>query len=288
MDLSGRPSEGRNDLYQKIKKYAYEIRMMELDEYLYGMNKKKIDNEKAYNIIIDAPDSESNPSILFWNAVLADPREPYYKSPRVEKNESKANAFYHWAVDLDIEGMAESGDQYACVCLGEMYYHGRGVDENDSTAVKWFRYAVEQGYANAQFNLGMMYLNGWGVDKNDSTAVEWFRSAAEQGHARAQFNLGWMYFIGVDENVSAAVKCYREAAEQGHANAQFHLGRMYKNGWGVDKNDSTAVEWYREAAEQGHSDAQFNLGQMYEKGWGVDRNDLTAEEWLLKSLCDLD
>ena len=37
------PREGMNDLYQKIDKYIYEIRMMELDEYLYGMNRKKID-----------------------------------------------------------------------------------------------------------------------------------------------------------------------------------------------------------------------------------------------------
>ena len=50
MDLSNiiaspAPRKGINDLYQKINKYVYEIRMMELDEYLYGMNKKKIDQE---------------------------------------------------------------------------------------------------------------------------------------------------------------------------------------------------------------------------------------------------
>ena len=48
-----------DDLNQKIDKYIYEIRMMELDEYLYGMNRKKMDMEKAYDIVIDIPDSES-------------------------------------------------------------------------------------------------------------------------------------------------------------------------------------------------------------------------------------
>jgi len=35
--------KGMNDLHQKIDKYVYEIRMIELDEYLHGMNRKKID-----------------------------------------------------------------------------------------------------------------------------------------------------------------------------------------------------------------------------------------------------
>jgi len=50
------PREEMNNLYHKINKYVYEIRMMELDEYLYGMNRKKIDREKAYVIVINAPD----------------------------------------------------------------------------------------------------------------------------------------------------------------------------------------------------------------------------------------
>jgi len=49
-----------NDLYQKINNYVFEIQMIELNEYLYGMNRKKTDTEKAYDIIIDAPDSECN------------------------------------------------------------------------------------------------------------------------------------------------------------------------------------------------------------------------------------
>ena len=54
------PRKGMNDLYQKINKYVYKIRMMELHEYLYGMNRKKIDREKAFDLIIDARDSNSN------------------------------------------------------------------------------------------------------------------------------------------------------------------------------------------------------------------------------------
>jgi len=63
MDVSGAkpssaPREGMNDLYLKINKYVYEIRMIELNEYLDVINRKKIEMEKTYKMIIDAPDSE--------------------------------------------------------------------------------------------------------------------------------------------------------------------------------------------------------------------------------------
>jgi len=174
------PRERVNDLYQKI------------DEYLNGMNRKKIDMEKAYETIIDAPNSESNAILNVWKGFFADPKWLCYKTSRVGKNKSRANAFYRKAVDLDIEGMAEDGDQYACAFLGVMYQYGDGVDYNYSTAVEWYCKAAKQGHSDAQFNLGVMYELGLGVDKNHSTAVEWYRKGAEQGNAAAQYKLDYL------------------------------------------------------------------------------------------------
>jgi len=238
--------------------------MIEFGEYLYGMNRKKIDTEKAYEMIIDAPDSECNAILNVWKGHFAHFGLPYYKSSRVKKNPNTAKAFYRKAVELDIEGMAEAGDQYAQACLGYMYRYRSGVDNNEATAVEWYRKAAEQGHADAQFNLGLMYRYGDGVDKNEATAVEWYRKAADQGHADAQFYLGLMnrYGYGVDKNDSTAVEWYRKAAEQSHADAQYNLGLMYECGLGVDKNHSTGVEWYRKAAEQGHLYAQKRLDRL--------------------------
>ena len=58
------------------------------------------------------------------------------------------------------------------------------------------RIAAERGDADAQYNLGMMYADGRGVPQDDTTAVEWFQKAAEQGHALAQKNLGVVYEQG--------------------------------------------------------------------------------------------
>ena len=69
--------------------------------------------------------------------------------------------------------LAERGLASAQFYLGVMYDDGKGVTENDETAVKWYTLAAEQGDAKAQHNLGWMYDNGKGVVENDETAVKW-------------------------------------------------------------------------------------------------------------------
>ena len=52
---------------------------------------------------------------------------------------------------------------------------------DETTAVRSFTLAAEQGNANAQYNLGLMYDIGEGVPQDDKTAVKWFELAAKQG-----------------------------------------------------------------------------------------------------------
>ena len=53
-------------------------------------------------------------------------------------------------------------------------------------AVKWYRKAAEQNYADAQVNLGVCYMEGQGVGKDYVEAVKWYRKAAEQGNEFAK------------------------------------------------------------------------------------------------------
>ena len=203
-----------------------------------------------------------------WKGHFADPELPRYESFFVEENESEANEFYRLAVDLDIERMAEDGDKYAQTCFEQMYRHGRGVDENVLSAVKWFRKAAEeQSHADAQNKVGAMYEYGEGVDENAFIAAEWYRKAAEQSHADAQCNLGAIYDYGwgVDKDYSTAMEWYSKAAEQDCARGLFELGCMYDHGKGVDENLSTAEHWYRKALERGYVDAQRNLYILADK-----------------------
>jgi protease YdgD len=54
------------------------------------------------------------------------------------------------------------------------------VEQDYAEAVKWFRFAAEQGRADAQYALGSMYLNGRGVKQDYILAYMWFDLSAAQ------------------------------------------------------------------------------------------------------------
>ena len=67
-----------------------------------------------------------------------------------------------------------------------MYASGRGVPQDNTEAVAWYRKAAEQGDAVAQQGLGYMYANGRGVPLDRIEAALWYRKAAEQGDPNAK------------------------------------------------------------------------------------------------------
>ena len=159
---------------------------------------------------------------------------------------------------------AQRGEARAQNDLGVCYHDGKGVTQNYSQAMYWYRKAADQDYYYAQYNLGVCYYYGLGVTTDYYQAVYWYRKAANQGYADAQCNLGYCYHHGkgVTTDYSQAVYWYRKAADQGYALAQNNLGACYENGEGVTKDVDQAIEWYRKAAKKGNTTAQGNLKRL--------------------------
>jgi TPR repeat protein len=176
--------------------------------------------------------------------------------------------------------LAKQGNADAQYKLGEMYYYGEGVPQDDKTAVKWYTLAAKQGNARAQNNLGLMYYRGQGVPQDYKTAVKWYTLSAKQGFADAKRFLERLRSeIANQKGLTAyksgdyatALRELEPLAKQGNADAQSKLGWMYETG-GFDQvpfNNKTAVRWYTLAAKQGNAESQFNLGSMYHLGKGV-------------------
>ncbi len=127
--------------------------------------------------------------------------------------EAYAKGRYSLALRL-LQPLAEQGDARAQAVLGLIYYHGRGVKQDDAEAAKWFRLAADQDEPRAQFNLGVMHAEGQGVPQDYVQAIKWYRLAAEQGEARAMFNLGVSYAEGqgTDQNYILAYMWFNLAA----------------------------------------------------------------------------
>ena len=67
---------------------------------------------------------------------------------------------------------AEHGLARSMEKLGNMYEYGRGVEENEVEAFKWYMRAAELGNKDALANVGWCYQEGHGVDSNINKAIE--------------------------------------------------------------------------------------------------------------------
>ena len=84
--------------------------------------------------------------------------------------------------------------------------------------------------------------------------LKYFRLAVEQGNANAQFNLGFCYYVGmgVDPDYEEAFRLYQLAADQEFPVAMFAVGDCYYLGNGVEKNMEAAAEWYQKSLDAGY------------------------------------
>jgi hypothetical protein len=128
---------------------------------------------------------------------------------------------------------AEAGSKYCQYYLACCYSSGISVEVDLSNELRWLYRSAEQHYVPSQNCLGFLC-----DDKGQLLeAVRWYRLAADQGYAEAQCNLGLCYERGdgVAKSEEEAVSWYRLAADQGHAEAQCNLGVCYERGIGVVK-----------------------------------------------------
>ena len=116
---------------------------------------------------------------------------------------------------------AQRGDA-AAQCGLAVYYESAG---DHSTAATWYRYAAQQGYAQAQYNLGCLLLRGQGVKQDFIESKKWFSEAAQQGYVNAIFNLAYMNEngLGGKRDKARAYSLYQEAAEHGDPDAKKKL-----------------------------------------------------------------
>ena len=175
--------------------------------------------------------------------------------------------------------------------MGDCYYYGKKVEEDEEQAFIWYKKAAEQGHADAEYSLGWCYEYGEGVEKDEKKAFDCYVRSSGKGCVTAQFRIGSCYEngVGVSEDLKQAFCWYRKAAENGNADAQYSLGWCYEYGEGIAKNDQQAFKWYKKSAENGNAEAQEILISHYNYGVGVwkknddDENDGNIDESFLEN-----
>lgn len=69
--------------------------------------------------------------------------------------------------------LAEEDDADAQYYLGEIHFHGQGVETDFEQAGQWYLRAAKLGHSGAQNAIGAMYMLGLGVKRDMDTAFYW-------------------------------------------------------------------------------------------------------------------
>jgi TPR repeat protein len=115
--------------------------------------------------------------IAFFVAALLTANSPAAAGSKSDGTAAFAKGNYY-AAAARAHPLAERGNPQAQALLGFMYEYGRGVPQDYTTAVYWYRCAAEQDYSTAQYLLGLMYEKGLGVEQSDTLAYTWLNRAA--------------------------------------------------------------------------------------------------------------
>lgn len=167
--------------------------------------------------------------------------------------------------------------QSASYFLGFMYWHGQGVAQDYTQAVKWLSKAVETkftwygGIKEAQYLLGKAYYTGHGVAQDYAEAVRWYKAATEDEYSDGEYHGALLLYTP------------GKLKQKGLAEAKNALGDAYRDGHGVEKSYKEAMKWYRAAADQGDADAMNSMADMYAKGEGVGQDLGEAMKWCIKA-----
>lgn len=121
--------------------------------------------------------------------------------------------------------VAEQGCVIAQFRLGMCYATGTGVEQNQEKAEEWFD-KIKDPFD--QFMIGNCFLAPLHFDfiRDEVMAMKWYRKAAEQGFADAQYMLGLCYCVKQDK--PEAVKWLQKATKQGHEKAKKALTEVSK------------------------------------------------------------
>ena len=206
----------------------------------------------------------------------------------------KMDDYYNAAYEADIDKVmakAQNGDPEAIVVASIMYLYGWNVEKNENLAfdmlfgltkntqfppalvllgnicenndepekaLKCYRSAADQNYADGLMNLGRCYWYGIGCNVDGLKGVQLLEKSLGMGADDANYWLGMVYYFGGNEikaNGALAFKYFSAACEYGIAYAMKYLGHCYYLGFGTNENKDKAREYYLEAVKRGIKDA---------------------------------
>jgi len=164
------------------------------------------------------------------------------------------------------------GDTSAMVSLGEIYFDLDNNLHDYSKAFELFRQAADQR-DDAKWYLGECYYYGLAVEQDDREAFKWFSAAAEDDNLNAKLSLANCYYYGrgVDIDYDKAYSLFEETKDI--CTSVEMLAECYYLGRGVTQSFDEAVSLCLSLGSLLiYERAKIILGLCYCKGIGITLN----------------
>ena len=116
--------------------------------------------------------------------------------------------------------------------------------------------------------------------KTDKNSLKTLQQRIEQGDAEAMYQLGRFYHIGevVEADYDKAMTLYHRANALGYPLAANNIGALYDDMGEPEKS----VEWFEQGIRQGDKRATISLGRFYLLGIGVEQDTFKGMQMLEK------
>lgn len=146
--------------------------------------------------------------------------------------------------------------------LAESYYCGKGVKQDFSKAIDYYKKAADLCNSEAMQSLGQCYENGVGVKKDYLEAAKWYRRAKEQRDSHLNSNEIFnhrneekYHFFSADELVPDSID--EEVDRQEYLEwLEHHIKQVHEN-------NESYIDGLKSSANMGDLDAQIELGDIY-------------------------
>jgi TPR repeat protein len=147
--------------------------------------------------------------LIAYRSCAEDGLEEYAEELRKSFEEAR-DAAAHAEQTKDKTARAE-----ALYNLGDHYWYGFGVEEDNNEALKYYREAAELGYADAMNAIAWCYSQGYGVERNLDASYEWYKKAAqayyENGEVKGAKHA--LHGVPVDDEVRLLLNALNNTSE---------------------------------------------------------------------------
>lgn len=250
-------------------------------EYYYGQHV----NKNLDNALLWAKKLENDEEWKWWaNAYIG-----FIYNDKDDNQTAAAYLKKATNVENEAQSMWVGVPSHTYGLLGEMYYLGDGVDQNDEIALKLLLKEIEVSNSEDVIYCYMYVGDIYDQKGNYAKSFPYVKYAAEHNYAYSQAQMAKYYMLGETTDGVDHIKAEqwaqkainnKDASDYILGYSYRTLGNIYNSTNGLLYDTQKAIVNYEKASLYNDSLASFLLGEIYENGEGeVGKNFKLAEKY---------